>query len=706
MPIAKLSIDLEARLTKLEAGLKQAESLAEKSAGKIRGSFSALTMMFTGLAGAMSVGALKGAFDKYVEGAATMRRLAIVTGTTTEKISGLAGVARLSGTEIDQVQAAMVRLSAGLAKANDETKGMGAAFSALQIDPQKLRAMDTADALQTVAKSFAQIEEGSSKTALAVAIFGRAGAEILPYLQELATSGSLVAKVTTEQGDAARDYQRALRQLDAAQGAIAKTIAADLVPAASAFAKTLAEMVKKSDDVRGAARGLAEDGSIRAWAQNGAMAIAHLIDAFQLVKTLAVEVATPIERLGRNIYTVGALAGIGTSSDSSLAEKKQAYDALERENKAYFARLDKRLDDNRRPATLFSDQLRKRFEASAPAASAGPLRRIQFTGSGSDGEESGRSGRSRAARIDDGSRLIESLRAQIRETQTLTALERLEAEIADGKYKVISKWQIDQARGLAAELDGIRKSDEAARAAQATFMAMRQEGAAIFEAMRTPAEALDARIEHLNDLLEQGAISMETYGRAAQKAGEEFQAIKPALEQLDQFAIEAAKNIQDAFAQFLFDPFSAGADGMLKSFGEVIRRMIANAVAADLAKRLFGDIGSGGGIGGLFGAGIGWLAGAFGGGEALAGSLGAAGGLPLPSFAVGSDYIPRDMVARIHKGERIIPAAQNRGALGGATPIVINQTFNGPTSPADVRRSAGALSRDILSAVSGARRHG
>ena len=73
MAIAKLSIDLEARLTKLESDLKQATSLAEKSAKQIKGAFSGLSLMFTGLAGALSVGALKGAFDKYVDGAASMK---------------------------------------------------------------------------------------------------------------------------------------------------------------------------------------------------------------------------------------------------------------------------------------------------------------------------------------------------------------------------------------------------------------------------------------------------------------------------------------------------------------------------------------------------------------------------------------------------------------------------------------------------------
>ena len=54
-------------------------------------------------------------------------------------------------------------------------------------------------------------------------------------------------------------------------------------------------------------------------------------------------------------------------------------------------------------------------------------------------------------------------------------------------------------------------------------------------------------------------------------------------------AEQAARNIQDAFAEFLFDPFDKGVKGMLKSFLDAIRRMIANRAAAQLFK-FFGGL--------------------------------------------------------------------------------------------------------------------
>lgn len=76
---------------------------------------------------------------------------------------------------------------------------------------------------------------------------------------------------------------------------------------------------------------------------------------------------------------------------------------------------------------------------------------------------------------------------------------------------------------------------------------------------------------------------------------------------IEEFGKQAASNIQDAFADFLFDPFDQGLDGMAKGFIDTIRRMIAEAQAAQLAKTLFGGLVEGGAGSGLFGKLLGGL---------------------------------------------------------------------------------------------------
>jgi len=184
----------------------------------------------------------------------------------------------------------------------------------------------------------------------------------------------------------------------------------------------------------------------------------------------------------------------------------------------------------------------------------------------------------------------------------------------------------------------------------------------VFNETRTPMERLSAAYEHLNSLVSVGAITQETYSRAVAAAQAEFDdSVNKSSKALDKFAENAAKNIQDSLADWLFDPFKDGVDGMIGNFERFVRRAAAEAAAADLTKRLFGSFGGGSGEGVLGGI-VGSL---FGGGTQAPAPGGDFRGLKLPSFAVGTDYVPRDMIAQIHQGERIVPANQNSG--GGVT---------------------------------------
>src|SRR6185437_6123561 len=100
----------------------------------------------------------------------------------------------------------------------------------------------------------------------------------------------------------------------------------------------------------------------------------------------------------------------------------------------------------------------------------------------------------------------------------------------------------------------------------------------------------------------------------------------------------------------------------------------ANSAAAALQSvAASGGLGGGGGgaLGNLFGIG------SAGGGdpEGLMGVF--AGG--LPAFAMGTPYVPRDMIAQVHRGEAIIPASMNRpGTMGASIATENHFHFAGP----------------------------
>ena len=757
--LGSLVVSLEANIARFETDLNRAEAVAKGAfdriakAGEVAtAATKALGLAIVGLSAGVGISTMVGKFEQVTESLSRLKDMSEKTGASVENLSAIAGVAKITGQSIDLVEAGMTRLAKSLSGVDDEAKGAGHALAELGLSAAKLRTMDTASSYKEIADKLAEYRDGMGKTALVQDIFGKSGAQQIPILKALAENGDLVAKSTTEQADQAREYIQTLNRLTAAKDALYKVISVQLLPVVSDFVKVLLDAKNETGGVQQAVKNLAADGSIKSWAEGGAMAIAHVIDMFQLIKAVAIEVATPIERIGRNIYTVGALAGIAVSG--SLDEKKQAFAALQAENEKYYAGLDARLAKNREPVSLYSDRLKEMLGTSAQEAKDRAAR--EAAKPTLDGyvsrlpKAAGAASGSQASPFDTYVQALDRLIERMHESEFSAMHLRLE-QLADAEaidktsaryteaadkieqyHRAIDKQQLDQysesVRRMSQEYQFqtsiMTKTVDEQNRLSIAYQNAQQVEEIIFRAQQAHRPLSLAAQEELRKASSEATDSMIRDYEARRAADEDW--INGAIRAYDNYMeksrnvakttedlfTNAYQSIEGAMADFLFNPWEKGCKGMLQSFGTIVQKMIAMAVAADLNRRLLGAVGtptSGGWLNTVLGwMGIGGKVGAQGyslpdtgyGAPTYGGDIGAD---IVPSFAVGTDYVPRDMFAFIHQGEKIIPAAQNNGG-GQVNHITVNLNGMGNNAP-DLRRSAGQIAREVASAIKGTYRY-
>lgn len=174
--------------------------------------------------------------------------------------------------------------------------------------------------------------------------------------------------------------------------------------------------------------------------------------------------------------------------------------------------------------------------------------------------------------------------------------------------------QIAQARLILDELRILREQEEASKNAAAAKLDMEREYASLVQSLQTPLESHVATVDRITELYDAGIIpGVEEYAELLNRVTENYDESIKKVSEMDEFGKQAARNMQTHFADFLFDPFDEGLKGMLQGFSETLRRMAAEAAAASLFKKIFGEEGGD----------AGWLAQIFGGGSSDGGGFGA-----------------------------------------------------------------------------------
>ena len=288
---ADASITIGADLTPLQAAFSEAQTLVKGKMDGIAGTaISSLKGVAAAFAAAFAFKEVKDLVGSVAEARAALKDLSEVTGTSVENLSRIQGVAKLSGKSMDDVGAAMVKLTKNLAGGDDEATAASDALESLGINARNSDGSlkDSGDLYLEIAKKLGEYGDGAGKTAFLLAVFGKEGAKQAPLLKDIAETGDLVVKTTASQAYEADEYTKNLKRLETALGANKKIIAGELIPVADDFVKSLLELMTSTDGVTKELKTLAADGSLREWGRDGALVAASVVDAFaKVVQTFA-----------------------------------------------------------------------------------------------------------------------------------------------------------------------------------------------------------------------------------------------------------------------------------------------------------------------------------------------------------------------------------------------------------------------------------
>lgn len=232
--IGSLYVALGLDSANFDAGAKKAQSSLAGLTSSIKG-FAA------GALGALSFGAVTAVLQATINRLDDLNKVSQKIGIPVEQLSGLEYAAKLADISVEGLQTSMKKLSVGLADfasggksdAAEALKAMG--INALDANG-KLR--PTSDILRDIADKFAGYKDGAEKSALAVALFGRAGLDMIPLLN----AGSQGIKeatdqaqafgtvVTKEAAQAAEDFNDNLTRLTEAGRGLVTQIVSNILP--------------------------------------------------------------------------------------------------------------------------------------------------------------------------------------------------------------------------------------------------------------------------------------------------------------------------------------------------------------------------------------------------------------------------------------------------------------------------------------------
>lgn len=211
----------------------------------------------TGALGGLVAGLGVAAFTSWIKGAIDAGdeafNLSKKMGMAAEDVAGIQLAFKMAGVESGGMQTAMVKLSKGVAEGDEVFKRLG-----VSVRNSDGSLKSSKQVLYDVADVFEVMPDGINKTALATEVFGKAGADLLPLLddgsaglREMADMAERLGLVIDGDTAAAADsFNDTLDLLGATGQGMARQVAAELLPTLNSLAGSLLDNATSGDKLK------------------------------------------------------------------------------------------------------------------------------------------------------------------------------------------------------------------------------------------------------------------------------------------------------------------------------------------------------------------------------------------------------------------------------------------------------------------------
>lgn len=575
---AKIVVSAEDRARRILEGV-------QNSLGQVAQKGESLNAAFARLAPVLGSAFATATFTSFIKSTAhsvdALNDVKDATGSTIENISALEDTAVRTGGTLETVTTSLIKLNQVLGEA-DPGSDKAKVLQAIGLSAKELRTLDPADALEQVAKALQRFADDGNKARLTQELFGKSLREVAPFLNDLAEKGKANVTVTDAQAKAAEDFNKQLAALDANSQKLARTLLGELLPSLNSVI-----------------------GSINKYGVLGSIFNALGFDeAYERKKEIA-GLSDEVQRLDSYLKKLQAdqQGGVGFfGSPEKVAaeirrvsnELKVAQGTLKGAQDSFKQFTSKQNDEN------YSNEGRTRPK---PTVGLLPVKDTKAKKEQTDG-----AAQALAA-------YVQQLEKQLQAEQQLTDIEQarqfLKSLGATGEIDQVRELVFEMAKKVtvakqdqAITAENIRNAEEQKKQVQALTEQLEEFAGRADEARR-------AKLTNLfEEQLNSGNFDYTLEEIAKVRKG--IASLGKDMEQAGEFAKQAARTIQSELGGNVEQVLDGHFNGILDSWANLLKKMAAQAIAAQLGSKLLGDFDKTGDIGGWAGEAIKWASGFFG----------------------------------------------------------------------------------------------